>query len=115
MTSLGIMALVALLGTGLGVAFGALVQSLRAVGPFSTLVGFYLYFLAGGIGVLAFDPAWLQNIAAYNPLAYGMHALSQAVFYSSSDLLGRDVLVLSLSAVVAIGLGVLSLRRGITN
>jgi ABC-2 type transport system permease protein len=114
-TSLLILALVALLGTGLGVAFGALVQSLRAVGPFSTIVGFYLYFLAGGIGVLAFDPAWLQNIAAYNPLAYGMHALSQAVFYSSSDLLGRDVLVLGLSALAAIGLGILSLRRGIAS
>jgi ABC-type multidrug transport system permease subunit len=115
MTSLGVLALVALLGTGLGVAFGALVQRLQPVASFSTIVGIYLYFLAGGIGVLAFDPAWLQNIAAYNPLAYGMHALSQAVFYSSSDLLGRDVLVLILSALAAIGLGILSLRRGIAN
>jgi ABC-2 type transport system permease protein len=83
--------------------------------PFSVLVAFYLFFLAGGIGVLAFDPSWLQHIAAYNPLAYGVHALSLAVFYSSSDLLGRDVLVLSVSAVVAIGLGVFSLRRGIAS
>jgi ABC-2 type transport system permease protein len=115
MTSLGVLALVSLLGTGLGVAFGALVQRLRPVVSFSILVGFYLYFLAGGIGVLAFDPAWLQNIAAYNPLAYGMHALSLAVFYSSSDQLGRDILVLGLSALTAIGLGILSLRRGIAN
>jgi ABC-2 type transport system permease protein len=114
-TSLLVLALVALLGTGLGVAFGAAVQRLRAVAPFSILVAFYLFFLAGGIGVLAFDPSWLQNIAAYNPLAYGVHALSQAVFYSSSDLLGRDVLVLSLSALVAVVLGVLAIRRGIAS
>src|SRR5215469_2053400 len=113
--SLLVLALVALLGTGLGVAFGAAVQRLQAVAPFSILVAFYLFFLAGGIGVLAFDPTWLQDIAAYNPLAYGVHALSQAVFYRSSDLLGRDVLVLSLSALVAIGLGVLSMRRGIAS
>ena len=114
-SSLSVLALVALLGTGLGVAFGAAVQSLRAVAPFSLLVAFYLYFLAGGIGVLAFDPIWLQNIAAYNPLAYGMHALSQAVFFRSSDLLGHDVLILSLSALAAVGLGILSMRRGIAS
>ena len=113
--SLGVLALVALLGTGLGVAFGAAMQRLVAAIPFSTLVAFYLFFLAGGIGILAFEPSWLQNIAAYNPLAYGVHALSLAVFYSSSDQLGRDVLVLSLSALGAIGLGVLSLRRGIAS
>ena len=113
--SLSILALIAMLGTGLGVAFGAAVQRLQAVAPFSILVAFYLFFLAGGIGILAFEPSWLQNIAAFNPLAYGVHALSQAVFYSSSDVLGRDVFVLSLSAVVATGLGVLSLRRGIAS
>jgi hypothetical protein len=41
--------------------------------------------------------------------------LQQAVFYSSSDQLGRDVLVLSLSALVALGLGVLAMRRRIAN
>jgi len=41
--------------------------------------------------------------------------LSLAVFYSSSDQLGRDVLVLSLSALAAIGLGIFSLRRGIAS
>src|SRR5215471_9839979 len=113
--SLLVLALVALLGTGLGVAFGAAVQRMQAAIPFSTLVAFYLFFLAGGIGILAFEPSWLQTIAAYNPLAYGVHALSLAVFYSSSDQLGRDVLVLSLSALAAIGLGVFFLRRGIAS
>jgi ABC-2 type transport system permease protein len=67
------------------------------------------------VGVLAFEPTWLQNIAAYVPLTYGIHALEQAVFYSSSDLFGRDVLVLSLTVLAALGLGVLSMRRGIAS
>jgi len=65
--------------------------------------------------ILAFEPAWLQNIAAFSPLSYGVHALEQAVFYNSSDQLGRDVLVLSLSSFVALVLGVLVMRRGITS
>jgi ABC-type multidrug transport system permease subunit len=97
------------------VAVGAALQRIQPVTMFSILVSFYLFFLAGGIGVLAFEPTWLQNIAAFSPLTYGVHALQQAVFYSSSDQLGRDVLVLSLSALAALGLGVLAMRRRIAN
>ncbi len=112
-TSLLVIALVALLSTGLGVAIGAALQRIQPVTSVSTLGAFYLFFLAGGIGVLAFEPAWLQQIASYDPLAYGVHALEMAVFYSSSDLLGRDVLALGLSALAALGLGFASLRRQI--
>jgi ABC-type polysaccharide/polyol phosphate export permease len=114
-TSLLIMALVTLFSTGLGVAGGA---ALKRVRPALILTGmgvFILFFLAGGIGVLAFEPIWLQNIAAFCPLTYGAHAMEQAVFYSSSDQLGRDVLVLSLSSVAALVLGVLMMRRGIAS
>lgn len=110
-----IMALIALFGTGLGVALGAALQRGLPVIGISVNIAFYLFFLAGGVGVLAFEPTWLQNIAAYVPLTYGIHALEQAVFYSSSDLFGRDVLVLSLTVLVALGLGVLSMRRGIAS
>ena len=114
-TSLLIMALVALLSTGLGVALGAALQRVQPVSVLSIIVAFYLYFLAGGIGVLAFEPTWLQNIAAYSPLTYGVHGLQQAVFYNSSDQLGRDVLVLSLSAALALLLGVVAMRRRIAS
>lgn len=113
LTTLLILALVALLSTGLGVALGAALQHIQPVTGISINVAFYLYFLAGGVGVLAFEPTWLQNIAAYIPLTYGVHALQQAVFYSSADQLGLDVLVLGLSALAALGLGFLSMRRGI--
>jgi ABC-type multidrug transport system permease subunit len=115
LTSLLTMAIVALFSTGLGVALGAALQRSQPVIAISINVAIYLFFLAGGIGVLAFEPEWLQNIAAFIPLSYGDHALEQAVFYSSSDLLGRDLLVLALCALVALGLGTLSVRRGIAN
>jgi ABC-type multidrug transport system permease subunit len=113
LTALLAMGLLALMSSGLGVAIGAAVQRIQAVTGLSINVSLYLFFLAGGVGVLAFTPGWLQNIATFIPLTYGRHALEMAVFYSSSDQLGRDVIVLAISTLVALGLGILSMRRSI--
>lgn len=114
LTALLAMALLALMSSGLGVALGAALRQLQPVIAISINVALYLFFLAGGVGVLAFTPAWLQNIATFIPLTYGRHALEMAVFYSSSDQLGRDVLVLGCSSVAALILGIFSMRRSIT-
>ena len=111
LTTLLIVALVALMGSGLGVAIGAAFQHIQPVIGMSMLVALYLYFLSGGISVLAFEPAWLQSIAAFVPLTYGNHALQMAVFYNSADLLGRDALVLALVSLLALFLGSLAIRR----
>jgi len=108
-------ALVSLLSAGLGVAVGAALRRVQVVIAVSINVAIYLFFLAGGIGVLAFEPTWLQNIAAFVPLTYGRHALEQAVFYSASDQFGLDMVVLGLSALVAVVLGILAMRRGIAS
>jgi len=108
-------ALVSLFAAGLGVAIGAALQRIQVVLAISINVAIYLFFLAGGIGVLAFEPDWLQNIAAFVPLTYGRHALEQAVFYSASDQFALDMAVLALCALAALVLGTLSMRRGITS
>lgn len=107
-------ALVSLLSCSLGVAIGAALRRVQVVIAVAINVALYLYFLAGGIGVLAFEPGWLQAIAAFVPLSYGRHALEQAVFYSASDQFGQDMLVLAAFALAAIILGTLSMRRGIS-
>src|SRR5437764_15400027 len=106
-------ALVSLFSAGLGVAIGAVLRRVQVVIAVAINVAIYLFFLSGGIGVLAFEPIWLQNIAAFVPLTYGVHALQMAIFYSASNQLGRDVLVLGLCTLAALLLGVLSMRRGI--
>jgi ABC-2 type transport system permease protein len=115
LTSLLIIALIALMSTGLGVALGAALQRGLPVIAISINIALYLFFLSGGVGVLSFEPAVLQNIATYVPLTYGIHALQQAIFYSASDQFGLDVLVLGGCALVAVALGVLSMRRGIAS
>lgn len=113
LTTLLTIALVSLFSSGLGVAIGALLRRIQPVIAISINVALYLFFLAGGIAVIAFEPLWLQNIAAFIPLTYGNHALQMAVFYSSADQFGRDMLVLGLSALAALCLGILSMRRGL--
>ncbi len=108
-------ALIALFSSGLGVAIGAMLRRVQVTIAVSMISAFWLFFLAGGIGILAFEPVWLQNIAAFFPLTYGRHALEQAVFYSASDQFVLDMAVLALSALVAIGLGIISMRRGIAS
>ncbi len=108
-----IIALVSLFSTGLGVAIGAVLRRIQIVIAISVNVSLYLFFLAGGIGVLAFEPGWLQSIAAFVPLTYGRHALEQAIFYSASDQLGLDITVLVGFSLAALVLGTLSMRRGI--
>jgi ABC-2 type transport system permease protein len=107
-----VVGLVALFGASLGVAIGAALQRIMPVIAVSVNIAFYLFFLSGGMGVLAFEPVWLQDIAAFVPLTYGVHALQMALFYNSADLLGRDVLVLGLSSLLALALGVIAVRRG---
>src|SRR5215471_4065191 len=108
-----IVALIALFSAGLGVALGALLQRIQSVGSVAIVIALYLFFLTGGTAVLAFDPAWLQTVATFVPLYYGRHALEMAIFYQSFDQLSRDSLVLAGSALLAVGLGILAMRRGI--
>lgn len=107
-----IIALVALFSAGLGVALGALLQRIQPVSSAAIVIALYLFFLTGGTAVLAFDPAWLQTLATFVPLFYGRHTLEMALFYQSSDQLGRDVAVLAGSALLTVGLGILAMRRG---
>jgi len=110
-----ILALVALFSAGLGVALGALLQRIQPVGSAAIVLALYLFFLTGGTAVLAFDPGWLQTVATFVPLYYGRHALEMAMFYQSSDQLPRDIVVLAGSALLAVGLGILAMRRGLAD
>lgn len=111
LTAMTTIALIALVGAGIGVAMGAVLQRLHAMIGLGLNMVLYLFFLAGGVGVLAFMQDWLQVIAAYIPLTYGRHALEMAVFYNSAEFFGRDTAILGGSALLALVLGFLAMRR----
>ena len=110
-TAFGMIALLCLASAGLGVALGALLPRMLQVTAVAINLSFYLFFLSGGIGVAAFLPGWVQAISRFIPTFYGVHALDMAIFYHSSEQLGRDLAVLAGTALAAIVLGVLALRK----
>jgi ABC-2 type transport system permease protein len=108
-----VIALSSLFSSGLGIAVGAFFQRQQPVIFTSTVISVYLFALAGGVGVIFFEPQWLQDIAAFDPLTYAIHSLQMAVFYQSFDQLWRDVSILAIAAIGAIGLGSLAMQKEI--
>ncbi len=106
-----IIACVALFAASVGLVIGAGVQRIQSAHATATIFSLYLFFLAGGVGVLAFEPLWLQNIGSVVPLTYANHALQMATFYRSSDQFGRDVAVLVMSSLPPLLLALLLVRR----
>ncbi len=111
LTTLLAAALIGLMSVALGVALAAILRKEQRVIGLGIALTFYLFFLSGGITVVAFLPDWLRTLAQFIPTYYGVHAMQMAVFYNSSELLGRDVAVLLLTTVVIMAVGVAAMRR----
>jgi ABC-type multidrug transport system permease subunit len=113
LSALIVIALGSFTSSGLGIAVGAFFQRKQPVTYTATIISVWLFAIAGGVGVIFFEPEWLQQIAAFDPITYAIHSLQMAVFYSSFDQFLRDVAVLTGTSVVAIALGSLAMRREI--
>jgi ABC-2 type transport system permease protein len=113
LSAVTVIALGSLFSSGLGIAVGTYFQRKQPVSYAATLVAVELFALAGGLGVIFFEPQWLQAIATFDPLTYAIHSLQQAVFYNSFDQFLRDAAVLALASLGAILAGSLAMRREI--
>jgi ABC-2 type transport system permease protein len=111
--ALAAIALGAAFACGLGIAIGTIGRRAQPVSVTATIVAVELFALSGGLGVIWFEPAWLQEIALWDPLTYMVHSLQQAVFYASTAGFGRDAAVLAAAAVAAAAAGTLAMRRGL--
>jgi ABC-type multidrug transport system permease subunit len=111
LAALGMIALSSAFAAGTGIAIGTWFQRRQPVSVAATLAAVEAFALAGGLGVIFFEPLWLQKIAVYDPLTYAIHGLQQAVFYASTSGLGRDIAVLGITAAAATAAGSLALRR----
>ena len=109
---LAAIALGALFAAGAGIAIGTWGQRKQPVSVASTIVSVWLFALAGGLGVIFFEPQWLQDIARWDPLTYMIHALQQAVFYQTTAGVARDTLVLAAAIALSATAGTLAMRKG---
>jgi ABC-2 type transport system permease protein len=111
LTAIVTVALVGLASAGLGIAVAMFARRVQRVTVIGINLTFYLFFLSGGIGVIAFLPEWVRTIAHFIPTYYGVHALQMAVFYNSADQLPLDLAVLVVTAALTVFLGVFAFRR----
>jgi ABC-2 type transport system permease protein len=102
-----------LFAAGLGIAIGTWGQRRQPVSIGATIVSVWLFALAGGLGDIYFEPRWLVNIAAWDPLFYAIHSLQQGVFYGSATGAWRDAAALAVASLLTGVIGTLALRRGL--
>jgi ABC-2 type transport system permease protein len=112
-TTLLAIALLALFASTAGIALGCVLRRVQSVNVLSTTGSVWLFFLAGGLGVIQFEPVLLRQVASFDPLTYGTHMLQMAIFYSSYDRLTLDILVLAGASAVLFAVSLAAMRPGL--
>jgi ABC-2 type transport system permease protein len=112
LTTLLAISLVALFASTAGITLGCLLRRVQSASVLSTTGSVWLFFLAGGLGIIQFEPVLLRQVAAFDPLTYGTHMLQMAIFYSSFESIGWDVAVLAGATLLLFVLCVHATRPG---
>lgn len=112
-TTLLAIALVALFASTAGIALGCVLRRVQSVNVLSTTGSVWLFFLAGGLGIIQFEPVFLRQIAAFDPLYYGTNLLQMAIFYSSFDRFMQDVSVMVITSLALFGVCLAAMRPGV--
>ena len=99
------MFLTALLFTAFGTAIASRMEDMQAFPLIMNFVMMPLFFLSGSLFPLQGLPAVMTDIAAINPLSYGVDALRATLVNGSYFGLGIDFLVLSIMTACMIVLG----------
>ena len=101
----------ALSASAIGAILGTFLRGTRNIALAASLLATYCFFLGGGFTTIAFLPQWIQMISLFNPFRYAIDGLRQALFYPDLTGLSLDIAVLIGTAVVAVFLGSLVVRR----
>lgn len=97
--------------SGMGAILGTLLRGTRNIAMASSILATYLFFLGGGFTTIAFLPQWLRAISVFNPFRYAIDGMRQALFYPDLQGFSTDLAVLVGTALLAILLGALVVRR----
>ena len=108
---LALFAATSLCAAGLGATLGAWIRGARTVAMAASIVATYLFFLGGGFTTIAFLPDWLRNVGAFVPIRYAIEGMRQCLFYPDLAGVATDLAVLCVTAMLAVGVGALTVRR----
>jgi ABC-2 type transport system permease protein len=101
---LGVLLLVSLALTGLGIAIASRMDSMQGFQVVMNFLVMPMFFLSGGLYPLRGMPAWLGTLMRIDPLTYGVDALRHIAYGAS--VLGRVLTVFSLGLDLLVTVGV---------
>jgi len=105
---LGVVALLSIGVTGLGVTVGSRMRTFEGFGVISNFVVLPLYLLSGGLFPIVGLPTWMTVLVRLNPVSYAVdlmrHALDQEAVFSVAVDLGVLVLFTASMGVLALAL-----------
>ncbi len=99
------MMLIALVFTALGTAVASTLEDMQGFQLIMNFVVMPVFFLSGALFPLDQSPTILKLIAYANPLSYGVDSLRGTLVGLTSFGLGLDIAVLSVVAVIFVGIG----------
>jgi ABC-2 type transport system permease protein len=99
------MILIALLFTALGTAIASILEDMQGFQLIMNFLVMPIFFLSGALFPLTGLPKAIQTVVSINPLSYGVDGLRGAVTGVFHFGLSADLLVLSLTTAILIGIG----------
>jgi ABC-2 type transport system permease protein len=99
------MVLVALLFTALGTAIASFMEDMHGFQLITNFLVMPLFFLSGALFPLQGAPQVISDIAAFDPLSYGVDALRGLLIHSTHFGLSVDFIVLSVVTVLLLLIG----------
>lgn len=90
---------------------GSIVEDMQGFQSINQFIVFPLYFLSGSLYPLNGVPTWLKVIAELNPMSYAVDALRDTLIGQTHFGLVKDLVVLSITAILLFGFGVYRFRR----
>jgi ABC-2 type transport system permease protein len=96
---------IAIVFTALGTAMASTMEDMQGFGLIVNLVNMPLFFLSGALFPLTTAPAFIQWIAFFNPLSYGVDGLRAAFSDVSQYSIGVDALVIAGVTVLFLSVG----------
>jgi ABC-2 type transport system permease protein len=107
--SLGILGLLIVAYTAIGVMAASLVLAFKTTGPLPSLILGFSALLGGVYYPTTAIPSWLQPLAGWIPLTYGLRPLRQTLLQGATvETIGADVAILAGFAAVLLGMSIVA-------
>jgi ABC-type multidrug transport system permease subunit len=107
----GLLVVTAVGSVGLGVLVGLVTRRVTTTAMLGVNVATASFLLGGGFTTIAFLPDLVQNAARLFPTYYAVEGVREVLFYEQMPTLGRNVAVLTATAVLSVLAGSMALAR----